>query len=173
MAYSTDIRVVEENIISLLKNKDQRGMELLYDRYGNIIYGFLFQVFKSDELSEEGLEEVFMRAWRGIEVYDPKKERLFTWIIGLARQHVTAKLKLLGLNRQNEQELIINNSTHYNPESVGVREIINGLDQDQKNIVEGIYFMGHSYKYISDKLNIPVSNLKNQVRSTLKILKQI
>lgn len=170
MAYSADIRVVEDNIISLLKNKDQRGMELLYDRYGNIIYGFLFQVLKSDELAEEAMEEVCMRVWRSIEVFDPKKERLFTWVINIARQNTSSKLKLLELNGRETPVKSSNNPSHYNPESSGVRDIVENLGEEQKSTMEGIYFMGLNHKYISEKINIPGNNLKNLVRSTLKML---
>ena len=171
MGYSADIRVVEENIISLLKNKDQRGMELLYDRYGNVIFGFLFQVLRSDELAEEALEEVFMRVWRSIEFYDPKKERLFTWVINIVRQNTTSKLKLLELNGRDRPVEGLNNSSHYNPESENVAELIKGMSKEQKSAMEGIYFMGFDHKYISEKLSIPVNNLKNLVRATLRMLK--
>lgn len=171
MAYSAGIRVVEDNIISLLKNRDQRGMEILYDRYGNIIYGFLFQVLKSDELAEEAMEEVMMRVWRSIEVYDPKKERLFTWVINIARQNTSSKIKFLELNGREVPVELGKNLSHYNPESAVVRDMVDHMDPDQKNTIEGIYFSGLNHKYISEKLHIPGNNLKNLVRATLKMLK--
>lgn len=171
MAYSANIRVVEDNIISLLKNKDQRGMELLYDRYGNIIYGFLFQVLKSDDLAEEALEEVYMRVWRSIDLYDPKKERLLTWVINLARQNTTSKLKMSQSNGRKASSEQANNSFHYNPESASIKATLENIDSEQKYILEGIYFMGYSYKYVSEKLNLPVNNLKNIVRETLRTIR--
>jgi RNA polymerase sigma-70 factor, ECF subfamily len=170
MAFSAEIRVVEVNIISLLMNKDQRGMEFLYDLYGNVIYGFLFQVLQSDELAEDTLEEVFMRVWRSIETFDPKKKRLFTWIVNIARQTAMVKIKqyqLKSLNNICEKSLP---AEHYNPESAGIKELVIQLDKKQRHILEEIYFKGVDYKELAHKTELPSGNLKSMVRSVLKML---
>jgi RNA polymerase sigma-70 factor, ECF subfamily len=170
MAFSAEIRVIEDNIISLLKNKDLRGMEFLYDTYGNVIYGFLFQVLQSDEFAEDALEEVFMRAWRSIETFDSKKMRLFTWIVNIARQTAMVKIKHHGLKSLNdfcEKSLPVD---HYNPESAGIKELVTQLDKKQRQIIEQIYFKGMDYKDLAHDTDLPSGNLKSMVRSVLKML---
>ena len=169
MAYSSDIRVVEENIISLLKKKDQRGIELFYDRYSNVIYGFLYRVLQSDELAEEALIEVCMRVWRTIETFDSEKERLFTWTINIARQQAVSKLKNSAFAGIEKNDDYLSNF-HYNPESIGARDIIKNLDDNQQLIIEGIYFFGYDYKKMAEKLNISLHDLKINIRSVLKII---
>lgn len=168
MAYSADIRVVEENIISLLKNKDQRGMEMLYDTYGNVVYGFLFHVLQSDELAEEALEAVFLRAWRSINTLDSSKQRLFTWIIDLARQSVKSKLKFdKSPGKLSDHS---NWSEHYNPDAAGTRNLVKQLDKSQRKVLEEIYFKGIDFKELVIRTVLPANNLKTMVRSVLKML---
>ena len=169
MAYTADARVIEDNIVSLLRNKDQRGMELFYDRYSTTLYGFLFRTLQSDELAEEALMEVCLRVWRSIEVFDPDKERLLTWAINMARQNAVSKIKSADTTGKVTAYDELNN-VHYDPESVLTRELINKLDDNQKTAIEGMYFFDYSYKTISEKLNIEAADLKKNIRSVLKML---
>ncbi|MGI8893841.1 MAG: RNA polymerase sigma factor [Bacteroidia bacterium] len=171
MAFSSEIRVVEDNIISLLKNKDQRGMELLYDKYGNIIYGFLYNSLQSDVIAEEAFNDVFIRVWRGIHAFDPKTMRLFTWVINFARQAAKSKSKNQPVNKSaNPSVTSLNVSEHYNPGSAGVRDMVRQMDKKQRKMMEEIYFEGKNIKELSAMSDIPQSNLKSMVRSVVKML---
>ena len=171
MAYSANIRVVEDNIISLLKNKDQRGMEMLYDKYGNVIYGFIYNILKSDEQSEECFYEVFIRVWHSIDFFDPSQQRLFTWVINMARQSAVKKSQdstFVKNSRVKGDNLFL--ETAYNPEAVGTVDLVKQLDKRQLKVIEEIYFEGKDYKELSEQVDIPAANLKSMVRSVLRMI---
>ena len=75
----------EQELISLLKSRDNRAFGYLYDNYSAALFGIITQIVGDMELANDVLQEVFINVWRKIETYDPTKGRLFTWMLNIAR----------------------------------------------------------------------------------------
>lgn len=54
-------------------NKDRIAFEQLYDRYEKLVYSFAYRITKDTTLSEEIIQDVFMKLWNGTNLYDEKK----------------------------------------------------------------------------------------------------
>ena len=59
--------------------------------YTKIIAGALlnviYQIVKNREVSEEVLQDTFVKIWEKVGQYDEQKGRLFTWMFQIARKH--------------------------------------------------------------------------------------
>ena len=83
----------EPNLILLLKKRDKVAFDLLYDRYSSALYGIIMKVVNSEELSQEILQDVFVKIWNNFESYDSTKGRLFTWLLNIARNTSIDRLR--------------------------------------------------------------------------------
>ena len=67
----------------LLKTKNLEAFAQLYDRYAGALYGFICRTTPDRVQAEALLQQVFIKAWKEIDCYNPSKERLFTWLLRL------------------------------------------------------------------------------------------
>ena len=76
----------ELELILRAKTQDQNAYNLLFDRYWNSIYSFLYQRTSNPNVAEELAIESFAKAFDRLEHFD---ERLpfVSWLIAIARNH--------------------------------------------------------------------------------------
>jgi RNA polymerase sigma-70 factor (ECF subfamily) len=129
------------------------------------------------ELSNDVLQEVFIKIWRQIDQYDPEKGRLFTWLVNISRNASidTLRSKSYHLQQQN-RELTENvysaaGTINIQTDEIGLRKIVHSLKQDHKVLIELAYFQGYTQDEISKFLNIPLGTVKTRLRSALIQLK--
>ncbi|HEY0031415.1 MAG TPA: sigma-70 family RNA polymerase sigma factor, partial [Bacteroidia bacterium] len=79
------LKYTEDELIALLKNKDLVAYNALYDNYSAALYGIITRIVPAEEIAEDLLQEVFIKIWKSIDSYDPKKGRLFTWMLNISR----------------------------------------------------------------------------------------
>jgi RNA polymerase sigma-70 factor (ECF subfamily) len=57
-------------------------------------------------------------------------------------------------------------------EGIGVKELINNLNEDQRFIIDYIYFKGYTHSEVSEEFEIPLGTVKSRVRAALQVLKK-
>lgn len=68
---STDLE-----IFLAIQSQQVKALDLLYDRYGRLVYSTAVQILDSVEEAEEVTQETFLRLWQRSEIYQPKKKRI-------------------------------------------------------------------------------------------------
>ena len=72
----------------LATDKDDRAARALYRTYGDELYGFALRRVRDPGGAEEIVQDVFTRAWRHAEDFDPARGSLRTWLYGITRNAV-------------------------------------------------------------------------------------
>jgi RNA polymerase sigma factor (sigma-70 family) len=174
------IRISEEELIRLLTERSERGLEILYDNYSAALYGVIFRLVQQDDVAEDILQETFIRIWKNFIQYKAEKGRLFTWMVQVARNLSLDKLRSkefqnAGKNQDIGKAVFSGDpalSGSYNPETIGVREIVSRLEKEYKEVIELLYFQGFSQAQAADKLNIPLGTVKTRSRAAILKLRQ-
>ena len=166
-------------MIKLLKSKDKKGFDYLYDNYSSSLYGVINTILKKEEFSEEILHDTFIKIWQKIDDYDPSKGRFFTWILNIARNMSIDKLRsrefkstaktddISGFVNILDSGYVDKNNFDY----IGVKEVLNKLPDEQKFLIEKMYFEGYSQSEIAEEFNIPLGTIKTRVRSGMSKLR--
>jgi RNA polymerase sigma-70 factor (ECF subfamily) len=63
------------------------------------------------------------------------------------------------------------NSTSMKVEYIGVKELMEGLPQEQREVIDYLFFRGYAQQELSNELNIPLVTIKT--RSVIKVLKEL
>ncbi|HNP49634.1 MAG TPA: sigma-70 family RNA polymerase sigma factor, partial [Bacteroidia bacterium] len=87
------IKITEEELIRLLSNREEKGIEILYDNYSAALYGVIHRIVQQDEIAEDVLQETFLKIWNNFGQYDSAKGRLFSWMINIARNASIDKVR--------------------------------------------------------------------------------
>jgi len=171
----------EIELIALLKAKDERAYNYLYDNYSGALYSVIVKILGEREETADVLQECFIKIWKNIDYYDINKGRLFTWMlqitknttIDFARSAPTQKEKKT--NRLETDSPIVENNrvTFLYTDHLGLNTVIDNLRKEDKQIVDLAYFKGFTQKEIADELKIPLGTVKTRARKALIQLKNI
>ena len=83
----------QEQILKLLYQRDKCAISILYQQYAKTLYGVIFKILNHQELSKDVLQETFCKIWQRFPQYNPKKGRLFTWMLNIARNAAIDKTR--------------------------------------------------------------------------------
>lgn len=171
----------EEELIVLLKEKNENGFHYLYDHYSGALYGVILRIVQSKEYTEEIIQDVFVKIWNSIHQYDVSKGRFYTWMINIARNTAIDYLKSKGFQNElknqslpdfvyNTTELsTVNDSSDY----IGFNNVLESLEVDKQELINMAYYQGYTQHEISEKLKIPLGTVKTKMRNALMKLKDL
>lgn len=165
----------------MLKSKDDKAFNYLYDNYSAALYGVILKVLDKEELAGDVLQEVFVKIWRGIEQYDHNKGRLYTWMLNIARNSAIDILRSRSFQKDQktidiEQNVYIqdnHNTPGANIDTIGLKKSVMNLKHEFRVLIDMAYFQGYTQEEISKTLNIPLGTVKTRMRNAILELKSV
>ena len=173
-------RLTEDQLVLALKNMDRGAMNSLYQMYSDALYRVISTIVQIEEIAQDILQETFIKIWKSFNQYDPVKGRLYTWMARMARnlsidylrsvnyRNFSSNEDLSMLTQQIDQKFQI----LFNPETIGVKEMIQVLDESQKNALDLIYFKGYTQVQAAEELHISVGILRSRLQSSITLLRK-
>ncbi len=176
-AYRRD--TTEQDLIALLQQGDNEGYEKLYDNYASMLFGIISRIVRDAEDAENLLQDCFVKIWRNIEQYDASKGRFATWLINIARNTaIDFTRSKIYLQRQKNQAIDnivsigLNLSTMPYIDTIGLRQLVNALTPQCREVIEWMYFDGYTQQEISENFDIPLGTVKTRARMGLVALRE-
>jgi RNA polymerase sigma factor (sigma-70 family) len=175
------ISLSEPELIQAIRNRDKKGAEALYNMYSSALYGVIFRILQHEEIAEDLLQESFVKIWNSAASYDESKGRLFTWMINIARNLAIDKTRSKDFRNHSKTDDIENlvlsvdkgYSTSINPETLGLKDLVNKLKPDQKIILDLVYFRGFTHVEAAEELDIPLGTVKTRLRNAIITLRKV
>ncbi len=163
--------------ISLIKNREEKGLSILYDHYAPVLNGIIFRIVKSEVIAEEVLQETFLKIWNSIDSYDEKKSSLFTWMSRIARNAAFDRVRLRTFKQQKKTELLdstVHKVSECNIDTnlMDVEQIIEGLEEKYKQVLSSVYLQGNTHKDTAKLLGIPEGTVKTRLRFAITELRR-
>lgn len=171
----------EDELVALLRDKDQKAFSYLYDNYAAALNGVIFRMVENRELAEDILQEAFIKIWNNFSNYDPMKGRLFTWILNITRNLTIDTLRSKGYKKQEKISSDENSVSNYTDDSksaerfdaMGLRKQLVNLKPEQRSIIDLAYFNGFTQDEIAKAMGIPLGTVKTRMRSAILELRKI
>lgn len=171
----------EEELVQRLRARDETALTLFYDRYAAALFGVISRIVKADDVAEDVLQEALVKIWNSFPTYDGNKGRLFTWVLNISRNLAIDKIR----SRQHR----VGTRTHglddsltaqrlpaadsFRPEHIGLREIVQTLVPDQRQIIDLLYFGGYTQSEVAEELSLPLGTVKTRARTAIKLLSKL
>jgi RNA polymerase sigma-70 factor, ECF subfamily len=178
---ATQNKYSEEELIMLLKAKDQTAFAYLYDNYSAALNSVISRLVDDAQIAEDILQETFVKIWNNFGQYDASKGRLFTWMINITRNLSIDTLRSKSYKKQQKifaNENIVTGLSDKNYgvakfDTIGLRNQILNLKPDQKIIIDLAYFNGYTQEEISKEMNIPLGTVKTRMRTAIIELRKL
>ncbi|MCW8985170.1 MAG: sigma-70 family RNA polymerase sigma factor [Thermoanaerobaculales bacterium] len=177
----------DERLVELSLDGDEAAFGLLVRRYQRRLTAFLSQLVGDIELARELSQEAFVRAWSALERFNPKY-RFSTWLFRIAHnlgidQLRRRRLQTTPLYRTDsegdEVEVVVPDLDkdplgHLENRALAseLREVIEGLRPEYRELVLLRHFGGLSYQEIADFTEMPLGTVKNKLFRAHSVLRK-
>ncbi len=167
-----------QRICDQLQARDQACIPLIYDHYGDALYGIIYRIVGREEDAAEVLQDTFVKIWKNGATYDPERGRLFTWMINIARNLAinqrNSKSFRQQTNIQTDEKLVYlsDKSRETVPETLDVKGMLQKIDEKYRTVISLLYLQGYTQQEVSDRLQIPLGTVKSRVKIGLRELRK-
>ncbi|ASS66270.1 MULTISPECIES: sigma-70 family RNA polymerase sigma factor [unclassified Paenibacillus] len=174
----------EEQLLQRIAAKDSDALEQLYDRYERPVYAFVYRIVGDVMASEEIVQELFFKVWNHAESFDLNRRtgKVSTWMFTLARN-----LSIDWIRKRDRRPAASGSEEDWqgvkDPETTEqaamdrlmaehVKEALAELNEEQKRVLEWVYYGGYTQQEISELHHIPLGTVKSRVRLALRQLRK-
>lgn len=167
--------------MGLVRERDHRAFEIVYDRHGAAAYSLAFRILGEQRAAEDATQEAFLSIWRTGARYDPLRGSVRNWIFGVVRNRAIDALRRGTAKRapklvMDAGELIADQPAPERTEAEAIRretarEVRSRLDAlpgEQSRVIELAYFGGFSHSEIAEMLQMPIGTVKGRMRLGLE-----
>jgi RNA polymerase sigma-70 factor (ECF subfamily) len=180
-----DIRDLQA-VRAILEGRTSAFRELV-QRYTDPIYSLAYRMTGSAEEAEEAVQEVFARAYRKLDSFDPDK-RFFTWLYTVALNYLRSR----GRSRKRQErskelsfdegvEQVVGSSREPSPEDRAMRNeaqrliqrALGQLKEEYRTVFVLRHMEGLEVKEVAQMLGIPENTVKTKDRRAKMRMKEL
>lgn len=170
-----------DELILLFQQKDPAAFEKIYDLYSEALYGVINSVLHNAEVSEEVLQDSFVKMWNNADNYNSTKGRFFTWMLNIARNSAIDKTRSKDFKNQKKNHtaeyfvdiLEEKGSFLTSVDAIGIKKFVELLEPVCKKIIHFLFFKGYTQKETSEAMEIPLGTVKTRNRICINKLREI
>lgn len=168
------------DIVNLIYNRDDLGIEELKNKYNQLLYNLAFAILNDNNDSDESVNDTYLKVWKTIPPYKPTYLKSF--VCKITRQISIDKYRKNTRKRKNEtslNELDYDISSSYSLDDEFYKnELVNyinlfleKLDVEIQILFIRRYFLNESVKSLSNRFDMTETNVSvklSRVRNKLK-----
>lgn len=173
---------MEENfVIKKIKNGDSSSFKILYEKYQSKLFAYVYCKVSDKAEVEDFMQEVFVKVYKNIELYDESKSSFYNFILTNAKQVISDYFRNNN-NYENRIEKIYLNSNVISDEDIAIiydsidgeynlKSVLDELPETQRMALNLVYIKNMSYKdaaRIMNKSELSVKSLIFRAKRTLK-----
>ncbi|CAM4126299.1 RNA polymerase sigma factor, sigma-70 family [Pedobacter westerhofensis] len=169
---------VDNNLVTLFQHGDKEVYTRLYNKYAPAVLGVLSRMVGDKALAEECTNDAFCLIWSKRKDYDPAKERLFTWMIKIAKHCASClppeKRNQMADEIREEIDLVYAMDIKSYLQEMQKEQgdnFASGVDVTIREAIHLIYFESHSFAGAAEKIGISVDALREKMIQTIKQIK--
>lgn len=172
----------DSELIRAVASGDEAALSELYDRHAALILGLALRILGRREDAEETLQETFAYCWQQAGRYQADRAAVVTWLLLVARSRAIDRLRSRKVAERGQDSLdAIDDGLHTSSEGFStvlseerrrrVREELDRLPEEQRNVLEMAFFAGLSQAEIAAATAIPLGTVKTRTLLAMKKLR--
>ena len=159
-------------IEQIAQHRDREAFAELFAYYAPRVKGYLMRLGSSDGQAEEVTQEAMLAVWNKAHMFDAKKAAVSTWIFTIARNRRVDILRSQKYPELDANDPALIGDAPAQPdeeviearEGEEVREALQKLPTEQKELVRLAFYNGWSHAKIAEQSNLPLGTVKSHLR---------
>ena len=175
MTVPNDAQLMER----LREDATGEALRALYREYAGELLGFALNSLGERGAAEEIVQEVFTRAWRHAERYDPARGSVRTWLYQIARHAIidmrrrASARPALAAGEPALEATTGRDSIEQAMLGWQVAAALERLTPEHRQMIRLAHFQGMSVREIADKCELPVGTVKSRTWYALRSLRLV
>jgi RNA polymerase sigma factor (sigma-70 family) len=162
------------------------SLEVLYQRYGRLLYSVAYRMVSDHQVAEDLLQDTFVAAWQNAASYSSQAGSVRNWLVTIIRRRAIDHLRRIRARSDFKvtplDDLIFDENVTVpdawedalkSIQGIQVRNALKLLSNEQRVVIELAYFQGWTQSEIAEGYNIPLGTVKARMRLGLMRLKRL
>jgi RNA polymerase sigma-70 factor (ECF subfamily) len=176
MAMASDLNEARDrDLVRRIAAGDEDAFRGLFRRYAPTAIALARRVARQPYLAEEIVQEAFLALWRSPGAYDPGRGSVRSWLMGMVHHRAVDAVRREESQRRRAEEakasdvVVVEDPAEAVVEELGapqeretVRAALEGLPEEQRQVIELMYFGGLSQSRIAERLELPLGTVKSR-----------
>jgi len=176
----------DEELARQLNDADEAALAELYRRFGRLGYSLARRICADDGLAEDVVHEAFLTLWRDPRRFDPSHGSFATWLITLIHHSAVDEARRQGTVRRGRGAAPEEIEEWLLPLAAGagqaaiprvaasqVRAALDRLPGEQRQVLVGTYFGGHTVHEIAAVTGVPLGTVKSRLFDGVQRLRSL
>ena len=174
---NTKISEQTKHLLAVRDRRDKDAFAALFDHFAPRLKGFFMRSGCSAAFAEEIVQDVMLTLWHKSAQFDPHRAQASAWIYKIARnRHIDLLRKSSRpLPEEYESEMRTEPDTtqilSLQQEAEQLREALNKLNREQRQVIERAYLGELTHREISASTGLPLGTVKSRIRLGLERLR--
>jgi RNA polymerase sigma factor (sigma-70 family) len=168
----------DEALLSGLEAGDEDAATAFTRRFQARVYGLVLAIVRDEATAEEVAQETFMRAWKHARTYDPRRGRVATWLLTIARNLAIDVVRVKraepldpdDVASKLQQAGVVASPADQGPppdERESVRGAIAELPPEQRRALFLAAYLGRTAQEIGELEGVPLGTAKSRIRTAM------
>jgi len=174
---------IDAAILRRIVDRDPRGVELLYDRYGGVAFALAYRLLGERGSAEDVVQEAFFNVWRQGATYDTRRGTVRTWLLTIVHHRAIDQLR--SVRSKMGADTVIDDAMPLPAKEDTWTEVMHGLEHErvqqamaalpteQRQVVDLAYYGGFTHTEIAQRVGIPLGTVKGRMRLALEKLRDL
>lgn len=151
-------------------------MEALYDLLSRRAFGLAYRMLGDSQSAEDVVQDSFLSIWRAAERIDLSRGRLHSYVLTVVHRRAIDVLRTRKGALSNslpedlplaDERVDVEGTVAKALDGDTVRQALEGLPGEQRQVVDMAYFQGLTHVEIAEKLALPLGTVKSRLRLAL------
>jgi RNA polymerase sigma factor (sigma-70 family) len=172
--------LTDEALLAGLAAGDSDAATAFIRRFQARVYGLVLTIVRDEGIAEDVAQETFVRAWRHARTYDPRRGRVATWLLTIARNLAIDLIRVRTVPPL-DPEVVAGRLQQTGPaleesqppdERESLRRAMAALPEDQRRALFFAAYLGRTAQEIGELEGIPLGTAKTRIRTAMLKLRE-
>jgi RNA polymerase sigma-70 factor (ECF subfamily) len=165
----------DRELVDGVRARDEASFRALFGRYAPTALSLARRVVGQPFLAEEIVQEAFLAVWRNPDAYDADRGSVRSWLMGTVHHRAVDAVRREGSQRRRALDargadlVVVPDPSDDVLDELGlpeerkaVRAALDDLPEEQRRVIELMYFGGLSQSTIAARLGLPLGTVKSR-----------
>jgi len=165
----------DRQLVRRIEGGDEEAFRSLFASYAPFAMALAVRLVRQTQLAEEIVQEAFLTLWRSPGVFDERRGSVKAWLMTMVHHRAVDVVRREASLRRRSDEMVvrIREETEDPTEAVveavaapgerdAVRNALRSLPDDQREVLELMYFGGLSQSQVAEKTGAPLGTVKSR-----------
>jgi RNA polymerase sigma factor (sigma-70 family) len=162
----------DEALLAGLASGEPDAAAAFVRRFQARVYGLVVTIVQDPSAAEDVAQETFVRAWRHAGTYDPRRGRVPTWLLAIARNAAIDAMRVRSVLPLDPEVVAARlqrdaDEDDSREERSRVRSALADLPASQRRALFLAAYMGRTAREISELEDAPLGTIKTRIRAAM------